>query len=483
MATTPSDLVTRWLPGLVSLLAATSTFIPGASAQGYPVGTKAEILKSSSDLAFDLMLYYPGNKTGETPGILPGPPSENKGDYYWWEGGAMMGTYIDYWHLTGDATYNELIEEGMLHQVGDNNDYQPLNHTASLGNDDQGFWGMSAMLAAENKFPNPPEDKPQWLALAQAVWTTQAAPERHDDTCGGGLRWQVPRLNVGYDYKNTIANACFFDLGARLARYTDNATYAEWADKTFQWIYDVHYIDTKPVRGVEGWRVYDGGHIGHNCTDVNKAIFSYNAALLMHGAAFMYNYTKGEDKWAERVWGLWKGIKRDFFKNGAAWEVPCEGSGGCTADMLTFKGYMHRWVSVTTQIGPPGLAEDALPILRKSAEMAAAQCTGGASGRACGFYWSGGVYVDPAVDQTTGAGEAMSVLAAVSSLLIEDAAPPATNKTGGISQGDPLAGTHSRGQNEPLEPITTGDRAGAAILTILSLGLFMGTFGWMSLGD
>lgn len=28
------------------------------------------------------------------PGILPGPPTEYKGDYYWWEGGAMMGTYI-----------------------------------------------------------------------------------------------------------------------------------------------------------------------------------------------------------------------------------------------------------------------------------------------------------------------------------------------------------------------------------------------------
>lgn len=40
------------------------------------------------------MLLYEGNKTGQIPGILPGPPSENKGDYYWWEGGAMMGTYI-----------------------------------------------------------------------------------------------------------------------------------------------------------------------------------------------------------------------------------------------------------------------------------------------------------------------------------------------------------------------------------------------------
>jgi mannan endo-1,6-alpha-mannosidase len=119
-----------------------------------------------------MMLFYKGNQTGQTPGILPGPPTEHKGDYYWWEGGAMMGTYVDYWHLTGDTSYNAVITEGLLHQVGDNRDYMPLNHTASLGNDDQGFWGMSAMLAAETKFPNPPADKPQWLALAQAVFNT-----------------------------------------------------------------------------------------------------------------------------------------------------------------------------------------------------------------------------------------------------------------------------------------------------------------------
>ena len=114
-----------------------------------------------------------------------------------------MGTYVDYWHLTGDTSYNEVVTQGMLHQVGEHRDYQPKNHTLTLGNDDQGFWGMSAMLAAENKFPNPPKDQPQWLALAQAVWVTQADPSRHDDECGGGLHWQIPSTNAGYDYKNS----------------------------------------------------------------------------------------------------------------------------------------------------------------------------------------------------------------------------------------------------------------------------------------
>lgn len=53
-----------------------------------------EIKQSARSLAYDLMLQYDGNQTGMIPGILPGPPTEYKGDYYWWEGGAMMGTYI-----------------------------------------------------------------------------------------------------------------------------------------------------------------------------------------------------------------------------------------------------------------------------------------------------------------------------------------------------------------------------------------------------
>jgi len=427
-------------------------------------------------MAYDLMLQYKGNQSGEIPGILPGPPTEHKGDYYWWEGGAMMGTYIDYWFLTGDDSYNHVITEGMLHQTGPNQDYMPPNHTASLGNDDQGFWGMSAMLAAENRFPDPPPDQAQWLALAQAVWVTQASPDRHDETCGGGLRWQVPPTNMGYNYKNTIANACFFDLGARLARYTFNQTYADYAAETFQWLWDVQYIDNKE------WKVYDGGHVEKNCTDVNKAQFSYNAALLLHGSAFMYNYTNGSALWKNRVDNLLDGILRDFFSKGAAFELPCEGrQGACTADMLSFKGYVHRWLSTVTKVAPH-TSSKILPALRKSAEAAVKQCTGGETGRRCGFYWSEGVYVDPAVDKTSGAGEAMSALAAISSLLIEKTPDLANNHTG-TSKGNPLAGTKSRGSVEPLAPITTGDRAGAAILTILLIGAVVSTWGWMSFAD
>ncbi|CAI4215376.1 unnamed protein product [Parascedosporium putredinis] len=305
------------------------------------------------------------------------------------------------------------------------------------------------MLAAELNFPNPPSDQPQWLALAQAVWNTQADPDRHDEYCGGGMRWQIPLSNNGYNYKNTIANGCFFNIGARLARFTDNSTYAKHAEDTWDWLVGVGYIDDK-------WNVYDGAHIETNCTDINKAQFSYNAAVLLQGAAFLYNYTE-KDIWQTRINSLLDRTIEVFFEHEVAYEVSCEPELTCTTDMYSFKGYLHRWLNQVSQLAP-FTSERIRPLLRTSAEAAIQKCIGGDSGRACGFSWTADAF-----DGKMGAGQQMNVLAAVSGLLIGSAGP------------------HSLPRPErEHRPLTTGDKAGAGILTALILAAATGTFGWMS---
>ncbi|KAK4121373.1 glycoside hydrolase family 76 protein [Parathielavia appendiculata] len=439
----------------------------GITNAAYSIATTSDIKQTAANVAWDLLQYYNGNETGQTPGILPGPPPA--GDYYWWESGAMWGTLIDYWKYTGDSSYNDIITQAMLWQVGPDEDYMPPNYTASLGNDDQGFWGMSAMLAAENGFPDPPEKEPQWLALAQAVFNTQADPQRHDSTCGGGLRWQIYLSNNGYDYKNSIANGCFFNLGARLARYTGNQTYADWAETTWNWMRSVGFMD-------DDYNIYDGGHVQNNCTDINRAQFSYNNAVFLLGAAYMYNYTNGSDTWKQRTTALVDATLKTFFPDNIAYEIACEEHMSCTTDMLSFKGYLHRWLATATQVAP-FLADTVLPVLQTSAEAAVATCTGGSNGRTCGFKWSTKAY-----DGTYGAGQQMNVLGAVSSLLVQEAKPPLTNSTGGTSKGDVNAGSHSDSSRGELRELTAGDKAGASILTIVILVSAVGTFGWMSTG-
>ena len=234
------------------------------------------IKAAAKTAAYGLVKFYTGNYTGDTPGNLPSP-------YYWWEAGAMFGALVDYYYYTGDSQYNEITTQGLLAQVGPNRDYMPPNQTKTLGNDDQAFWGMAVMSAAETKFPDPPADNPQWLALAQAVFNSQAL--RWDTQfCNGGLRWQIFTFNTGYDYKNTISNGAFFNLAARLARYTGNQTYADWADKTWEWSQAVGFIK------LPEYYFYDGAHTTLNCNDTNRIQWSYNPAVFLSGAAHMYNF-------------------------------------------------------------------------------------------------------------------------------------------------------------------------------------------------
>ncbi len=238
--------------------------------------THSDSIKAASKtLAGDLLQYYKGNLPGQVPGNLPEP-------YYWWECGAMFGSLIDYWHYTGDSTFNPLVAAGMQHQVGPNQDFMPPNQTRTLGNDDQCFWALSAMSAAENKFPDPPMGKPGWLALAQAVFNTQA-PRWEMRTCGGGLKWQIYSFNNGYYYKNTISNGCFFNLGARLGLYTGNQTYVDWAEKSWNWMMATGLVGP-------GYVVYDGCDEKDNCQSLNGVQWSYNAGILLSGAAAMFNY-------------------------------------------------------------------------------------------------------------------------------------------------------------------------------------------------
>jgi mannan endo-1,6-alpha-mannosidase len=102
-------------------------------------------------------------------------------------------------------------------------------------------------------------------------------------TCNGGLRWQVYSFNKGYHYKNTVSNGCFFLLASRLARYTGNQTYYEWAEKAWDWTESTGLI-------TEDYRVFDGADSTENCTKIDKIQWSYNAGMFTAGAAFLYNH-------------------------------------------------------------------------------------------------------------------------------------------------------------------------------------------------
>ncbi|KAG0649457.1 6-D-mannanase DCW1 [Hyphodiscus hymeniophilus] len=359
------------LRALVTLLA---TVAPLSEAVELNVTDSNSVKNATRIVAYGLVKYYTGNitDTQETVGILPQP-------YYWWEAGAMWGALLDYYHFTGDSTYNNVTTQALLSQVGPLYDYMVPRQQKDEGNDDQAFWGFATMSAAEKDYPQPTVGNYSWVELTENLWNTQV--RRWDETsCNGGLKWQIFSFNSGYDYKNSVSNGAFFQLSARLARFTGNQTYVDWAEKSLTWSLDIGLI-------TQDWHVYDGTDDTKNCSDQDRVIWTYSAGIYLYGSAIMYNYTNGSSLWETRTQGFLNATGNFFSPYNNAtdimFEPACETIQTCDNDQYSFKGYLSRFMWASTLMAP--FTTTAITTLLRTSSLAAAQsCSGGFDGVTCG---------------------------------------------------------------------------------------------------
>jgi mannan endo-1,6-alpha-mannosidase len=74
----------------------------------------------------------------------------------------------------------------------------------------------------------------------------------------------------------------------------------------------------------------------------------------------------------------------------------------------------------------------------------------------------------------------MAALSVIGSTLNRDALTPKSSRTGATSKGDPNAGSQAPKDPAALRSkITTGDKAGAAILTLLATAIVIGGAIWL----
>ncbi|OTB06325.1 glycoside hydrolase family 76 protein [Hypoxylon sp. CI-4A] len=373
------------------------------------IDDSTSIRSVASTLAYDLMSWYSGNVTNtlETIAVFPEP-------YYWWEAGAAWGAMLDYSHYTGDSSYDDVISQALLSQVGPKFDFMAPLHYGSEGNDDQAFWSFAVLEAAERNFPQPNDSIPPWLDIATNIWNTMVV-RWNESYCGGGLAWQIFESNPnGMSYKNSVSNGGFFQLSARLARATGNDTYLQWAEKVWDWSEKIGFVD-------ENYNVYDGVD-SKNCSDVNHLSFSYSQGIYLYGAAVLYNHTNGDRSWGDRTTGLLKAADSYFspYENATniMFEHACEPYEVCNNDMKSFKGYLSRFMWATTRMMPSTLAR-VQTLLNTSAVAAAKSCSGGENGTVCGQKWYVGGF-----DGVTGLGQQMTALETVQGLLAQEASPP-----------------------------------------------------------
>lgn len=362
------------------------------------------------------------------------------------------------------------------------------------------FWGLAAILAAELKFPDVP-DKFSWLSLAQGVFNTQTA--RWDTTtCGGGLRWQLFPYQDGYTMKNSVSNGGLFQLAARLARYTNDEKYTKWAEKIWDWSVSSPLVNNKT------WNVADSTEMENDCADAGNFQWTYNYGAYLMGAAYMYNFvsgasiftnfpismrttlpftdtntqpvqTNGDEKWKTPVDGLLGKTLKTFFPNGDVLEdTTCEPIKKCNFNEILFKGLTSSWLAFTSLLVPDTAAQ-IKPKLASSAEAAAKSCTGNGN-NSCGIAWYQNKW-----DGSTGMEQEISATNVFLANMINfntGTFGPITSDTGGKSTGNPNAGKGNGGDDEEEKPITTGDKAGASILTLIFVFGWAGTMAWMMLG-
>jgi mannan endo-1,6-alpha-mannosidase len=389
---------------LTPTITISTILLPLTSALSLDITSPSSIRNASAGLAYNLMSYYQTNASGTPPenvGTLPQP-------LYWWQAGAMWGGLVDYWAYTNDPSYNPTITQALLAQVGPDKNYMPSSYFSSLGNDDQAFWALAVLSAAESNFPSPTADPQlQWLALAEAVFNTQA-PRWATKTCGGGLKWQIFESNAGYDYKNTVSNGAFFLISARLARYTGNATYIEWAERAWDWMAAIGLFDAD-------YNVFDGTDEKINCTALNHIQWTYNPAILIHGTANLYNYTNGSSLWQDRTSGLLRSTIRNFYRLPNAtdilYEAACEPPNTCNNDQYSFKAYLSRFLGKTAVLAPYTLPA-IRTLLTTSAAAVAEACSAGIDDATCGQKWYVGGF-----DGNPGVGQQMSALEGVVGLV------------------------------------------------------------------
>lgn len=144
-------------------------------------------------------------------------------------------------------------------------------------------------------------------------------------------------------------------------------------------------------------------------------------------------------------------------------------------DQRSFKGYLARWMAATTQLAP-FTYDQIMPKLKASGAAAAKSCSGGDDGTTCGMKWT-----DEKWDQTRDFGQQMAALETIQSNLITRVAAPVTDDAGGTSKGNPNAGSVPQKPDPKslMKPITTADRAGAGILTIMMAVGIGGSAGWL----
>ncbi|KAH8726418.1 glycoside hydrolase, partial [Phaeosphaeriaceae sp. PMI808] len=300
-------------------------------------------------------------------------------DFYIPQSAIFWDALLGYSFLTGDEQHDETISQALQYYTREYNDYLPTNQTRLyiLTNEVQSSWGLAALSAAEFGFPKP--KNAEWVDYAVNVWNSQANRfdrEAANGTCGGGLVLHVVPDEGRPYYKESLPNGNLFLLSARLARFTGNQTYTQYANKIFEWSKTVRLLASDFQVSMS---------VGENCSLPTNYMPSAAHGIYTEGAAIMYNITRAKN-WTDAVIGLVKSSALFHTSDNIIIEPYCEKSAKCRGRQLSWKG-IFALTFARAALAAPTVADSISKLLSTTAQVAADACTRDADPK-CSFRWA-----------------------------------------------------------------------------------------------
>ncbi|MER5223284.1 glycoside hydrolase family 76 protein [Streptomyces flaveus] len=295
--------------GVVLSLLATAVPTQAASPA---VPTTARIRATA---AVDAMMGFYDEETGRWQPESP-----------WWQSGNALQALLDYMAKTGSRKYMPEVKNTIAIQRA------PLEWWPEGGGefradstDDTGWWAL-----AMTRMYDLTRDK-KYLDIAELDEAYMR--DYWDDTCGGGIWWDIPAKS----YKNAISIELYIKLAAALHnRIPGDKVYLAHALEAWQWFKDSGMIKGDHLVN-DGLNTQGGG-----CANNGGTTWTYNQGVVLGGLAELYKATGDKSLLADgRAIADAVIASPTLTQNGILTE-PCQAAGDCNSDQAAFKGIFAR---------------------------------------------------------------------------------------------------------------------------------------------
>lgn len=245
-------------------------------------------------------------------------------DSAWWLSGNALQSLLDYMTKSGTKVYLPEVKNTIAQQR------KPLEWWPQGGGefradstDDTGWWAL-----AMTRMYDLTRDK-QYLAIAE---TDEAYLRDYwDDTCGGGIWWDIPHKT----YKNAITIELYIKLAASLHnRIPGDKVYLAHALEAWSWFKNSGMINGQHLVN-DGLQTQSG-----SCVSNGGTTWTYNQGVVLGGLAELYKAT-GDDRMLTEARRIADAvIASPVLSPGGILTEPCEPD--CDGDGPAFKGIFAR---------------------------------------------------------------------------------------------------------------------------------------------